>query len=838
MIEIKNLNKYYQSGGERVHALKDINIKFPNKGLIFILGPSGCGKSTLLNQLGGLDKADDGDIYIEDRALSSFSKKDLNNYLNSYLGFVFQEYNILKDLNLYENISLPLELQNVPKKEIKQRVEETIEKVELSGLANRKINELSGGQRQRIAVARALIKNPKVIIADEPTGNLDSATGETIFNLFKNLAQERLIIIVTHDEESAYKYGDRIIRLADGKVASDTINDQNVELVYNQEKLELKKAHIPLKISIKLSLKNMWKKKFRFILMSLICALSLTFLAFTIELNGDKIRQNVYTSVGADYLYTDVLKKYELPDNFVETSVYDKYSGVPLNDNSYSQVKKDLDGLNIHQYQIANINIVGSAISRADYFFTGIINYIVRFDETNNYTLLAGRTPVVNTSEDFDMIYDVKEIMITDYVADMLTYFGIFPNADSIEDYLNKFINIKGFYNFKIVGIIKTNYNNWHHLKNNYEAIDLNIKQNYAFANDLKAMNAFYLPYEYFKAVKAVPIAELDLDYYYMDVYATHGNVTSDIKTYKLSLEKQEIYSGAITTTTPGGGQNTKNYKLGSSTNNGDQIVIPLSLARKLFPDVTLDIANIKSLSDHFNSYIRGAEITLTVSNSSNELINQTFTICGINNTEDTVELHETVMNEWFNVFNNDTEYMVAEMPKVEKDAYKEFKKAYRAGYILDMFAYQADIDSYTIDPFIDLLSKVGLFVFAVFTIGILWTIISIEIVDSKKEIGIFRSIGLSGSKVSFIFIFQTAIISIVAWGLSLIASNFILNIFNQNIMDDLGIIRLSMYMMTYRSPIFLIIFLIIMTGAAIFIPLYKIMSQKIIDVISERDAL
>jgi ABC-type antimicrobial peptide transport system permease subunit len=177
-------------------------------------------------------------------------------------------------------------------------------------------------------------------------------------------------------------------------------------------------------------------------------------------------------------------------------------------------------------------------------------------------------------------------------------------------------------------------------------------------------------------------------------------------------------------------------------------------------------------------------------------------------------------------------------MPKVEKDAYKEFKRAYRAGYILDMFAYQADIDSYTIDPFIDLLSKVGLFVFAVFTIGILWTIISIEIVDSKKEIGIFRSIGLSGSKVSFIFIFQTAMISIVAWGLSLIASNFILNIFNQNIMDDLGIIRLSMYMMTYRSPIFLIIFLILMTGAAIFIPLYKIMSQKIIDVISERDAL
>ena len=203
MIEIKNLNKYYQSGGERVHALKDINIKFPNKGLIFILGPSGCGKSTLLNQLGGLDKADDGDIFIEDRALSSFSKKDLNNYLNSYLGFVFQEYNILKDLSLKENIVLPLEIQGYSRKKINEKFEQILNDVELTGLEKRKVNQLSGGQKQRIAIARALIKDPKMIIADEPTGNLDSETSRNIFNLFKRLSEKCLVIIVTHDEESA-----------------------------------------------------------------------------------------------------------------------------------------------------------------------------------------------------------------------------------------------------------------------------------------------------------------------------------------------------------------------------------------------------------------------------------------------------------------------------------------------------------------------------------------------------------------------------------------------------------------------------------------------------------
>ena len=129
MVRLENVNKYYQSGSERIHAIKNLNITFPDKGLVFILGPSGCGKSTLLNMLGGLDKPDDGAIYIEDRDIKTFSNSDLNNYLNSYLGFVFQEYNILKDLNLYQNISLPLEMQNYSKKEIKERVDNILVEV-------------------------------------------------------------------------------------------------------------------------------------------------------------------------------------------------------------------------------------------------------------------------------------------------------------------------------------------------------------------------------------------------------------------------------------------------------------------------------------------------------------------------------------------------------------------------------------------------------------------------------------------------------------------------------------------------------------------------------------
>ncbi len=214
MIRLININKYYRTGEEKVHAVRNLTVDFPEIGLVFILGPSGSGKSTLLNLLGGLDKPDEGEIWIEDREIKSLSKRERINYLNSYLGFVFQEYNILKDLSLKENITLPLEIQGYKKKEINEKFKQIINDVELTGLEKRKVNELSGGQKQRIAIARALIKDPKLIIADEPTGNLDSETSHNIFNLFKRLSKNRLVIIVTHDEESANEFGDFIIRIS------------------------------------------------------------------------------------------------------------------------------------------------------------------------------------------------------------------------------------------------------------------------------------------------------------------------------------------------------------------------------------------------------------------------------------------------------------------------------------------------------------------------------------------------------------------------------------------------------------------------------------------------
>ena len=220
MLEVKNLvKKYVSKKGTVVKALDDVSIKFPSTGMVFILGKSGSGKSTLLNVMGGLDIPDSGEIIIKNKSSRNFQQSDFDCYRNTYLGLVFQEYNLLDDFNVEENISLALELQ---KKELNPfDLAGILDKVGLRGLGKRKVSELSGGQKQRVAIARALVKNPDIIFADEPSGALDSSTGKQIFDTLKLLSEEKLIVIISHDRDFAEFYGDRIIELRDGKVYSD-----------------------------------------------------------------------------------------------------------------------------------------------------------------------------------------------------------------------------------------------------------------------------------------------------------------------------------------------------------------------------------------------------------------------------------------------------------------------------------------------------------------------------------------------------------------------------------------------------------------------------------------
>ena len=224
MIEIKNLNKVYRSKKrKKCHALKNVNLTLPDTGLVFVLGKSGSGKSTFLNLIGGLDSITSGNVIINGNDLSKFSENDFCNYRNDHIGFIFQDYHLIEDITVYDNVALSLQLKNESGE--RERVSDALARVGLAGYESRYPQELSGGEQQRVAIARALVKKPHVILADEPTGNLDFATAKDVLDILKELSRDCLILIVSHNVNDTYKYADRIIELSYGEIISNRVRN-------------------------------------------------------------------------------------------------------------------------------------------------------------------------------------------------------------------------------------------------------------------------------------------------------------------------------------------------------------------------------------------------------------------------------------------------------------------------------------------------------------------------------------------------------------------------------------------------------------------------------------
>ena len=349
MIELKNISKIYKSKmKEQIKALDNISISFDRNQMCFILGKSGSGKTTLLNIIGGLDTYDYGSIKIFGRDTKNFESKDYDAYRNTYIGFVFQEFNLLDDYNVYENILIAAQLQG--KQVLSNEIDKILKELEIYNLKNRKINELSGGQKQRVAIARALIKNPKIIIADEPTGNLDSKTSETVMGILKNISKEKLVIIVTHDKEQAEKYGDRIIKIEDGIVISDKIIS-NIEEKSNHSIYETIKSKLPFKESIKLGLGCLKHKKIRLSISILLSIISLTVFGFVNSITSYNIDNEHYKLLQSKKINQIQLEKSEISNS----EFYSNKKNMILSEDDILNVKNKLNNVN-HEviYKVRN----------------------------------------------------------------------------------------------------------------------------------------------------------------------------------------------------------------------------------------------------------------------------------------------------------------------------------------------------------------------------------------------------------------------------------------------------------------------------------------------------
>ena len=303
MLQIKKISKQYKTGDLIQNALSDVSLNFRDNEFVSILGPSGSGKTTLLNIIGGLDRYDKGDLIINNVSTKHYKDRDWDSYRNHTVGFVFQSYNLIPHQTVLANVELALTIGGISKKERKKRAIEALDKVGLKQQAHKKPNQMSGGQMQRVAIARALVNNPNILLADEPTGALDTETSVQVMNLLKQVANDRLVIMVTHNPELAEEYSTRIVKLKDGKITGDT--DPFIVEEKNKEKPKYKnlgKAAMSIFTAFSLSLNNLLTKKARTILTSFAGSIGIIGIALILSLSTgfqnyiDQIQEDTLTS--------------------------------------------------------------------------------------------------------------------------------------------------------------------------------------------------------------------------------------------------------------------------------------------------------------------------------------------------------------------------------------------------------------------------------------------------------------------------------------------------------------------------------------------------------------
>ncbi len=288
MLILKNLKKSYNTNSFNQTVLNNINLSFRDNEFVSILGPSGSGKTTLLNIIGGLDKYDSGDLIINGKSTKNFKNRDLDSYRNNSIGFIFQNYNLISHMSILSNVELCMTLSGVSKKKRRKRAIDALNKVGLKDHIHKKPNQLSGGQMQRVAIARALVNNPDIILADEPTGALDSKTSKQIMDLIKEISKNKLVIMVTHNPEIAKEYSSRIINLKDGEIIGDTnpIHDEDEKKEY-----KLNKTSMNFLTALNLSFNNILTKKGRTLITAFASSIGIMGIALILSLsNGFKIQ--------------------------------------------------------------------------------------------------------------------------------------------------------------------------------------------------------------------------------------------------------------------------------------------------------------------------------------------------------------------------------------------------------------------------------------------------------------------------------------------------------------------------------------------------------------------
>ena len=875
MIELKNVYKNYKTKSSEVKVLNNINIKLPSKGLIFILGKSGSGKTTLLNLIGGLDRVTSGSVLINNNDITKFDDNMLDNYRNSLVGFVFQDFNLLDNLSVYKNIELPLNLQK--KKDNNDLIKKVLIGVGLPNMEDRNINELSGGEKQRVSIARAMIKNPDIVLADEPTGNLDSTNSENIFNILKQISYAKLVVVVTHDRDAAYKYGNEIIEISDGTVTNVV---QNGELTTETKSLVIKKSKLSLSKSISFAFTNLKKKKIRLFISILLVTVSLFLFGYT----------SFLTNFDINKMHADAINRGN--DNLIIINKNNNATDINplknLTEDDINNISKliNTDFTNVSRLNVNNEYLTVSFVNSSDLYYyqkgsinSNILSFIEYSSEKINNLKLIGNVPSNNDEiivNKFFADYMIENgITIYDYDKDKkLTNIDYFP-----KDY-NEIINDKkkivlytngnGNYTFTISGILDEDISKFDKLKTiNENEAKTDYKKIYdEFNSKINSLFDVIVNKDLIKDYNISKNTVVDL-MLYTTVYNYDNKKYYPMMGYMSGISKEiaicdgkefkkvnELKNNEIILNIDSIGVLNSNDGLWASEYQKyyDKLKNERDAKVKAEEDKALDDPeyiikeiselDIEKIQKEFHKYyidtygIVGKDITVDiVNNSSSDSSSNTYTVIGyVYGNQDLNDIYNFVNSE------NVSKYLRGnhEVNKI----YFNLNDKEKLENIFDNFDYKKysinTIYTSTIDTISKTITKTEK-LFKYLSIGfltlgiiILTNYIIVTINSNKKQIGILRSLGTKQSDLFKIYYLESIIIVVISYIISTVLLYFGVIVSNNIISKDL-FFNVKPILFNINSLLYMFILIILISFVSSVLPIISLSKKKPIDVIYDK---
>ena len=709
MLQLKDIVKKYNTGGTEVEVLKKVNISFRESEFVSILGASGSGKTTLLNIIGGLDKYSSGDMLLMGRSTKEFTDRDWDSYRNGTIGFVFQSYNLIGHLSVIENVKLALSISGESNKENDIKAKKVLEDVGLGEHLHKKPNQLSGGQMQRVAIARALVTNPKVILADEPTGALDSKTSVQIMELIKEISKEKLVIMVTHNPELARKYSDRIVSVKDGEIIEDT--KPYIEQEGNNG-YELKKTAMAFSSAIKSSFKNLLTKKFRSLMTVVASSIGIISIGLVLAISS-----------GMDK-YIQTMQNENLSSMPITISSNQINFGIGEDNNTSDSSEENLvpkSRRDVHK-NLYSEDALGNGETFIKYIQENAKDYYSAIDFAKGYKIKA---LTKNTKGD---IVDVKMDGQDNFRGN--TIFSVLPEDKNL--IMNQF------------EIVKSLEQNFEYPKGD-EVVLFTAKNNEIDKNVLKALGYSENAKVKYEDILGKEFSIVDNNNYYTKVENRFVPATVDEKMYNAGTKVKivAIAKAKDSFTVP-------QFTLGYTKELQDSL-----LSKEASSEIVKEQEKDKSKN------------ILTNTKMDNEVATEVLSGLGANTEPSSILIYPKTFNDRDKIANTISEYnkKVAEKYGAGTEDYNKYSITYS-----DMAKQMTSIMSQMINTITLILTAfagISLVVSSIM-IGILTYV---SVVERTKEIGILRAIGARKKDITRIFIAEAGLIGFVSGAVGVIAS-------------------------------------------------------------------